>query len=89
MREAVSLRDAVFWMNFHLELLGAHQRALRRMRALIANSRRPDDCAADAQLVGAEIERELDRLRYWEEMVDRSDRAVRLRPILAAFGPRT
>ena len=34
MAEDVSLEHAVFWMNLHLELLAAHQKALRHMREL-------------------------------------------------------
>jgi hypothetical protein len=85
--EVVSLRDAVFWLNVHLDLLAANQRALRRMRDLVAlSSSRPRDYEPDFQLVSGEAERLLARVVAWEEVVDRSGRAERLRPILAGFG---
>jgi len=85
--EAISLRDSLRWMNIHLELLAANQQALRRMRELASASSAPDaDYQQDLQLVRTEAERVLDRLEYWEELVDRSQGAARLRPILAGFG---
>lgn len=68
-----SLRHAVFWMNIHLELLTVDQRALRRMRALIAVSASPGDREADLELVTAEIARVEDRLAHWEAVVDRAN----------------
>ena len=68
-----SLRHAVFWMNIHLELLTVDQRALRRMRALIAVSASPGDREADLDLVTAEIARVEDRLAHWEAVVDRAN----------------
>jgi hypothetical protein len=84
--EAISLRDAVFWMNIHLNLLAGNQRALRRMRDLVtAGSRWPADYEPDFQLASGEAERLLKRIAYWEAVVDRANRAARLRPILAGF----
>jgi hypothetical protein len=85
--EAISLRDALQWMNIHLELLAVNKEALMRMRDLVAGSSLPDHLyREDVQLVMAEVDRVLDRLGYWEEMVDRSNGAARLRPILAGLG---
>jgi uncharacterized protein YbgA (DUF1722 family) len=85
--EAISLRDAVFWMNIHLDLLAANQKALRRLRELVAaSSRWPEDYEPDFELLSNEAGRLLDRLLYWEEVVDNTTRATRLRPILAGFG---
>ena len=87
--DAVSLRDAVFWLNINLELLAANQRALRRLRDLVAaSSRRPQGYLPDFQLLSGEAERFLGRIAYWEEVVDNASRAERLRPILAGFGLR-
>ena len=73
MVEAISSRrDSLFWMNIHREQLAVQQHALLRMRALVTGySGSPDDHEADVQLVTTEIERVMDRLRYWEEVVDR------------------
>ncbi|HEY8759629.1 MAG TPA: hypothetical protein VIP52_01820 [Candidatus Dormibacteraeota bacterium] len=60
-------------MNIHLELLTVDQRALRRMRALIAVSASPGDREADLELVTAEIARVEDRLAHWEAVVDRAN----------------
>jgi len=80
----------VFWLNIHLDLLAGNQRALRRMRVLVAaSSRWPGDYEADFQLLSAEAERLLRRIVDWEEMVDSASRATRLRPILAGFGLRS
>ena len=85
--DIVSLRDAVFWLNIHLELLAANQRALRRLRALVvASSRQPQAYAPDFQLLSGEARRLLGRIAYWEEMIDNASGADRLRPILAGFG---
>lgn len=89
MEEAVSLRDAVFWLNIHLDLLAANQRALRRMHDLVAvSSNLPGDYEPDFQLLSGEADRLLARVVAWEEVVDGSNRAARLRPVLAGFGLR-
>lgn len=68
----VRLHQALFWMNIHLELLAADQRALRRMRALvIAQPRSALDCEADLELIATEVGRLMKRLSYWAELVDR------------------
>jgi hypothetical protein len=85
--EAVSLRDAVFWLNVHLDLLAANQRALRRMRDLVAVSPRGEwDYEPDFRLLSAEARRLLGRIVYWEHAVDLADRPARIRPILTGFG---
>lgn len=69
---SVTISQALLWMNIHRELLGVDQRALHRLRALVATSPdSPGDCEADVQLVVTEIERVLKRLKDWEETVDR------------------
>jgi hypothetical protein len=72
----MSLRQALFWMNIHLALLAVQQKALGQMRALVATHfGRRDEYEPDVLLVEAEIERVLARLMYWEDMVDRANRA--------------
>jgi hypothetical protein len=72
----ISLKEAQFWMNIHRNLLAVDETALEKMRALvIARAGSPDDYEPDIQLVTTEIDRVLGRLRYWDEMVDRSHRA--------------
>ncbi len=64
-------------MNIHLALLAVQQKALGRMRALVATHvGRREEHEPDVLLVETEIERVLDRLIYWEDMVDRANRAV-------------
>jgi hypothetical protein len=73
----MSLREALFWMNIHLALLAVQQKALGQMRALVATHfGRRDEHEPDVLLVETEIERVLARLMYWEEMVDRANRAL-------------
>jgi len=73
----IPLRQALFWMNIHLALLAVQQRALGQMRALVATHfGRREEYEPDVLLVETEIERVLVRLMYWEEMVDRANRAV-------------
>jgi hypothetical protein len=73
----ISLRQALFWMNIHLALLDVQQKALGQMRALVAaHFGRREEYDPDVLLVESEIERVLVRLMYWEEMVDRANRAV-------------
>jgi hypothetical protein len=68
----VSLQQALFWVKLHRELLAVQQRALWRMRALLTDDPgSPDVYEPDIQLVTNEIERVMDRLRHWEEVVDR------------------
>ena len=75
MAEAIPLKQALFWMNVYLELLAVDQRALRRMRGLIATGSTGWSVhRADIQLITAEITRVIDRLRYWEDQVDRAHR---------------
>ena len=63
-------------MNIHRSLLAVDETALQKMRALmIARADSPDDYEPDIQLVTTEIERVSGRLRYWDEMIDRSHRA--------------
>jgi len=72
----ISLKEAQFWMNIHRSLLAVDETALQKMRALmIARADSPDDYEPDIQLVTTEIERVSGRLRYWDEMIDRSHRA--------------
>jgi hypothetical protein len=83
----VSFRDAVFWLDIHLDLLAANQRALRRMRELaVQSSRGPGAYEPDFQLLVGEAEWLLARIVDWEEVVDTSSRADRLRPVLALSG---
>lgn len=85
--ESVSLREAVFWLNLHLELLAGNQRALRRMRDLVAMSpMQPTELQPDFQLLSDDAERLLSRVVHWENVVDMSSRVARLRPILAGLG---
>ena len=73
----IPLRQALFWMNIHLALLAVQQRALGQMRALVATHfGRREEYEPDVLLVETEIERVLVRLMYWEEMVDRANRAL-------------
>ena len=73
----IPLRQALFWMNIHLSLLAVQQRALGQMRALVATHfGRREEYDPDVLLVETEIERVLVRLMYWEEMVDRANRAL-------------
>jgi hypothetical protein len=73
----ISLRQALFWMNIQLALLAVQQKALGQMRALVATHfGRRDEYEPDVLLVETEIERVLARLMYWEEMVDRANRAL-------------
>ena len=74
---SLSLNQALFWMNIHLELLAARQKALGQIRGLVrANSGRRYEYEPDVRLVETEIERVLVRLMYWEEMVDRAKRVL-------------
>jgi hypothetical protein len=85
--ESISLREAVFWLNLHLELLAGNQRALRRMRDLVAMSpMQPTEFQPDFQLLSDDAERLLSRVVHWENVVDMSSRVARLRPILAGLG---
>lgn len=77
MEGTLTLRQALFWMNIYLALLAVQQRAARQMRALVAaHSGSRDEYEPDVRLVENEIERVLTRLTYWEEMVDRANRAT-------------
>ena len=77
MDAAIPLRQALFWMNIHLALLAVQQKALGQMRALVATHfGRREEYEPDVLLVETEIERVLVRLMYWEEMVDRANRAL-------------
>jgi hypothetical protein len=69
----VSLKQALFWMNIHLELLAVNQKALGRMRTLAAASGSFGGHEVDVQLVTTEIERVMRRLKYWEDVVDRAN----------------
>jgi hypothetical protein len=81
MEYAVSLRDAVFWLNIYRQLLAANQQALERLRELATVShRRPSDYEPDFNLLLGEAGRLLDRILYWEGMVDTARRASRVRP---------
>ena len=73
----LSLNQALFWMNIHLELLAVQQKALGQIRGLVrANSGRCYEYEPDVRLVETEIERVLTRLTDWEEMVDRANRVL-------------
>ena len=72
----ISLRQALFWMNVHLALLAVQQKARGQLRALVATHfGQRDEYEPDVLLVETEIERVLVRLMYWEEMVDRANKA--------------
>jgi hypothetical protein len=67
-----SLQEAVYWLNIQLELLAADERALRRMRNVMAvHAGAPDAFEEDLQLLMIEIDRVMSRLKHWEAMVDR------------------
>jgi hypothetical protein len=69
---AVSLQEALYWMNIQVELLAADQRAVRRMRkVLTVHSGAPDALETDLQLLLIEVDRVLERLGHWEDMVYR------------------
>jgi hypothetical protein len=75
--ETISLRQALFWMNIHLALLAVQQKALGQMRALVATHfGQREEYEPDVLLVETEIERVVVRLMYWEEIVDRANRAA-------------
>ncbi|HEY8952522.1 MAG TPA: hypothetical protein VIP78_08185 [Candidatus Dormibacteraeota bacterium] len=68
--QVVSLQEALYWMNIQVELLAADQRAVRRMRRVMTvHPGRPGAFEIDLQLLLIEVDRVLERLRHWEEMV--------------------
>jgi hypothetical protein len=67
---AVTLQEALYWMNIQLELLVADQRALKRMRNVITvHEGDADGFARDVELLVIEVDRIADRLRYWEGVI--------------------
>jgi hypothetical protein len=72
-----SLQQALFWMNLYLAMLAVQQRALHKMRRLVAGHPvRSEQYAPDLQLVETEIEKVLTRLEHWPEVVDMANRAA-------------
>jgi hypothetical protein len=70
--QVVSLQEALYWMNIQVELLAADQRAVRRMRRVMSvRPGMPGAFEIDLQLLLIEVDRVLERLRHWEEMVYR------------------
>jgi hypothetical protein len=70
--QLVSLQEALYWMNIQVELLAADQRAVRRMRRVMSvHPGMPGAFEIDLQLLLIEVDRVLERLRHWEEMVYR------------------
>jgi thermostable 8-oxoguanine DNA glycosylase len=67
---AISLQEAQFWMNVGLELLAIDHHALRRMRRhLAAHPGRRGEI--DVKLLVMEVDRVMNRLKHWEEVVDK------------------
>jgi hypothetical protein len=70
--QVVSLQEALYWMNIQVELLAADQRAVRRMRKVMTvHPGKPDAFETDLQLLLIEVDRVLERLGHWEDMVYR------------------
>jgi hypothetical protein len=70
--QVVSLQEALYWMNIQVELLAADQRAIRRMRNVMSvHPGMPGAFEIDLQLLLIEVDRVLERLGHWEEMVYR------------------
>ncbi len=68
----LSLQEAQFWMEVYRDILAVDEVALQKMRALVtARPGSPDDYEPDIQLVTAEIERVLGRLKHWAGVVHR------------------
>jgi hypothetical protein len=68
---AVSLQEALYWMNIQVELLAADQRAVRRMRNVMLVHAGRDTFEVDLKLLLIEVDRVMERLKHWEAMVYR------------------
>lgn len=66
----LSLNDALFWMNVHVELLAIDNDALSHIRGLGGVSTCSGAHRSDLHLIAAEVERASKRLIYWEHVVD-------------------
>ena len=72
---ALTLQQALFWLNLYRDLLAVDENALQRMRALLleepARGRGEADYLVDVELVMSEIERVRARHNHWLAVVDR------------------
>ena len=79
-QESITLRAALFWLNLHRELLAANERALARMRSMVASASERDApryaYGPDLDLLTNEVERVRSRLDHWLGLVDRLSRAA-------------
>ena len=72
---ALTLQQALFWLNLYRDLLAVDENALQRMRALLleepARGRGEAHYLVDVELVMGEIERVRARHNHWLAVVDR------------------
>ena len=77
---SITLREALFWLNLHRELLAANECALGKMRSMVASASDRDApryaYRPDLDLLTNEVERVRSRLDHWLGLVDRHSRTA-------------